>query len=192
MAQITLILGGIKTGKTRFAQDQADSYDKRGEPVIYLATAQAFDEEMVDRITKHRADRPSHWITVEEPQKICEAYECHADGSGAVLLDCLTLWLTNMMTASLPPIANEDTLPDKDLVLKQITHELDRLCSAVRQGDKDLLIVSNMVENGLVSVYPFARMYQDLAGLSHQFLASRADRVYTLTAGIPLCIKGNN
>jgi adenosylcobinamide kinase / adenosylcobinamide-phosphate guanylyltransferase len=189
MAELTLILGGIKTGKTRFAQERAAVYDKRGEPVIYLATARAFDREMEDRIARHRADRPGHWVTLEEPLNVAWAYSGCASGSGVVILDCLTLWLTNTMIADLPPGDDGDALPDKTRVWERITEELDQLVRACSKGDKDLLLISNLVEYGLVSEYPFARMYQDLAGLTHQYLASRADRVYSLTAGIPSCLK---
>jgi len=189
VADVTLILGGIKTGKTRFAQGKAAEYDKRGETVVYLATAQAFDGEMADRIARHRADRPSHWLTVEEPLKIAEAYGKHRAGKGTVLLDCLTLWLTNTMAAALSPSAGPEDLPDRDGVLERVTGELEGLLAACRGGEKDLFIISNQVEYGLVSEYAFARQYQDLAGLTHQYLAERADRVYTLIAGIPLCLK---
>jgi len=189
MAKLTLILGGIKTGKTRFAQEKAAAYDKYGEPVIYLATAQAFDKEMEDRIARHQADRPGHWVTLEEPLNVAWAYTGCASGSGVVILDCLTLWLTNTMTADLPAEADGEALPDKNRVWKRITEELDQLVLACRKGDKDLLVISNQVEYGLVSEYPFARMYQDLAGLTHQYLASRADRVYSMIAGLPLCLK---
>ena len=189
MAQITLVLGGIKTGKTRFAQARAAEYDNRGESVIYLATAQAFDSEMEDRISRHKADRPRHWITVEEPLKVAEAYENHNKEKGIVLLDCLTLWMTNTMAADMPPEAGVDDLPDKDRVWATITKEMDRLCLAVQRGEKDLIIVSNQVEYGLISEYAFARMYQDLSGLSHQYLANKANKVYSMIAGIPLCLK---
>lgn len=189
MALITLVLGGIKTGKTRFAQARADEYDKRGERVIYLATAQAFDSEMVDRIARHRSDRPEHWITVEEPLNVADAYEQNSGEGGVVLLDCLTLWLTNTMAAYLPPDAGPDDLPDKDRVWKRVTEEIDKLCGFAIKGARDLIIVSNQVEYGLISEYAFARMYQDLAGLSHQYLAGKADQVYSMTAGIPLCLK---
>ncbi|MDC7224934.1 MAG: bifunctional adenosylcobinamide kinase/adenosylcobinamide-phosphate guanylyltransferase [Spirochaetales bacterium] len=190
MADLTLVLGGIKTGKTRFAQERAALREAQGGTVVYLATAQAFDEEMEDRIARHKADRPGHWLTVEEPLKIADAYEKQARGAGIVLLDCLTLWLTNFMAADLPPQGEPEKLPDKDRVWEVIVLELDRLCERVKEGDKELVIISNLVENGLVSPYAFARMYQDLAGLTHQFLAARAASVFTMTAGIPICLKG--
>ena len=189
MGRIIFVLGGIKTGKTRFAQERAAAYDRRGEEVVYLATAQPFDKEMEDRIARHRADRPSRWQTVEEPLNIAGAYRSHASGRGVVLLDCLTLWMTNTMAAQIPPDAGHDGLPDKDRTWNAFTGELDRLLEAVGSGGKDIIIISNQVEYGLVSEYAFARMYQDLAGLTHQYLAARAHEVYSLIAGIPQCLK---
>lgn len=199
MADLILILGGIKTGKTRFAQERAAEYDKRGEPVVYLATAQAFDREMEDRIARHRADRPDHWLTVEEPLAVARAYGKHAPGKGVVLLDCLTLWLTNMMSSDITATLDDmgergikpegEILPDKNRVWEEITAELNRLCQSAAEGEKDLIIVTNQVEYGLVSEYAFARMYQDLAGMAHQYLAARASEVYAMTAGIPVKIK---
>jgi adenosylcobinamide kinase/adenosylcobinamide-phosphate guanylyltransferase len=189
MASLTLVLGGIKTGKTRFAQARAAEYDKRGEPVIYLATAQAFDSEMMDRIKRHKADRPDHWITVEEPLHVADAYERNSGGKGVVLLDCLTLWLTNIMAHNMHAQAGSDDLPDKDRVWATVTGEIDRLVAALGEGEKDLIIVSNQVEYGLISEYAFARMYQDLSGMAHQYIAARATEVYSMIAGIPLCLK---
>ena len=189
MGRIVLVLGGIKTGKTRFAQNRAAAYDRKGEDVVYLATAQAFDEEMEDRIARHKKDRPSRWLTVEEPLNIARAYKTHAGGRGVVLLDCLTLWMTNTMAAHIPPEAGTGGLPDKDRTWHAFTEELDALLEAVEKGEKDIVIISNQVEYGLVSEYAFARMYQDLAGLTHQYLAARSHEVYSLIAGIAQCLK---
>lgn len=181
MGNLTLILGGIKTGKTAFAQNEANQYDKRGEKVTYLATAQAFDSEMEDRIERHKQERPGHWHTIEEPLNLTKAVEPIFRDKGVILLDCLTLWLTNLMSQ------NEDLTRDE--IWEKITAELGDLIELIDKGSQDLIIISNQVEYGLVSEHAFARLFQDMAGLTHQFLAQRAHRVYSILAGIPLCLK---
>jgi len=184
MARIVFILGGTKTGKTGFAQTgAAEAVRKEGAGVGYLATARILDDEMAARVRRHRQDRPSDWITVEEPLDLTGAFRSLSGRTGAVILDCLTLYMTNLLS---DPGAEE---PDRDRAMRLIGGELEALFREADSWKGSLFILSNLVENGLVSVYPFARAFQDVAGMTHQMVARRADEVYQMTAGIPVRIK---
>lgn len=192
-----LVLGGTKSGKSSFASDMAMKREHLG-PVVYLATARAGDNEMADRIRRHQADRPPSWITVEEATDPASCFAGLSSGAlpgepSTVLLDCITLWLTNLLA----PLGDE---PDRRKALDLGAEELSRLTTAVTAWEsvdpensaipaRQTLIVSNQVETGLISPWPLGRIFQDLAGLTHQSLASAADEVYLMTAGLPQKLK---
>lgn len=181
-----LILGGMKSGKSSFASRLAAG---RGASVAYLATARAGDAEMEQRIRRHQAERPDSWLTVEEPDNPASYFRA-LTGSNApepvtILLDCLTLWLTNLLA----PLGDE---PDRDEALRLGENAAEDLLKAVTDWERAAnerritLIVSNQVENGLVSPWPLGRIFQDLAGLTHQKFAAAASEVYVMNAGRPL------
>ena len=189
-----LIIGGVKSGKSSWASSLASDREKLG-PVAYLATARAGDEEMKDRIRRHQADRPSSWITVEEPENPAGYFIEMTSGvpegiqPSTVLFDCITLWLTNILA----PFGDK---PDREKALAAGEKEGRRLLEAVLnwekaapEGKRETLIVSNHVEAGLISPWPLGRIFQDIAGLTHQMFAARATQVYLLTAGIPQKLK---
>ncbi|OQX29627.1 MAG: bifunctional adenosylcobinamide kinase/adenosylcobinamide-phosphate guanylyltransferase [Spirochaeta sp. LUC14_002_19_P3] len=181
MVFMILILGGIKSGKSSFAARLAE---QRGMPVVYLATGFAGDEEMADRIARHRAERPASWQTVEEMLNPA-AVLANLPGQRTILLDCITAWLTNIIA----PLGEE---PLRKEVILTINNEIDRLIFAVQDWEQDggeCVLVSNQVEAGLVSPWPLGRVFQDAAGLAHQSLAEAAHTVYLMTAGIPLRLK---
>jgi len=173
-AQLTLILGGARSGKSTFAERLAATRDGR---VTYLATAQAHDDEMVARIAKHRADRPPHWRTVECPLDPAAALRAHAAETDCFLLDCLTLLVSNLLLA------------DLESCEQTVQRALDALLTAYREAETDLILVSNEVGLGLVPEYPLGRTYRDLLGRANQHLAAQADAVYYLVAGLPLNVK---
>ncbi|MBB6479071.1 bifunctional adenosylcobinamide kinase/adenosylcobinamide-phosphate guanylyltransferase [Spirochaeta isovalerica] len=180
---IVLVLGGTKTGKTSFAENRAAVYSEtHNVPVYYIATARPFDSEMVERIARHRAHRPAHWETIEEPVKVSAALEPLAGGSNVVLLDCLTLLMTNLI---FDRGENCSASEAQDVVFQ----ELQRIIDIFSQCENELIIISNQVENGLVSEHQWARMFQDIAGMAHQKLASAADKVFMMNAGLPLQLK---
>ncbi|MEQ8394336.1 bifunctional adenosylcobinamide kinase/adenosylcobinamide-phosphate guanylyltransferase [Thalassobaculum sp.] len=170
--RIALILGGARSGKSRRAE--ALALDWGGEPV-YLATAEAFDDEMRTRVAQHRADRDGRgWITVEEPVELPAALAREATAGRTVLVECLTTWLGNLMVHERP-----------------VEPEIDRLLAWLdgrRQGD--LVLVGNEVGLGIVPENRMARAFRDHAGRLHQELATRAGRVELVVAGLPMVVKG--
>ena len=163
---LTLILGGARSGKTRYAETLIKALPQ---PWTYLATAEIWDEEMRERITRHQADRSEKgWLTVETPVEIWHAL----DTPSPILLDCLTLWLTNMM------------LGEHD-----IEGGFDRLDRALDARTAPTFLVANEVGLGIVPENKLARDFRDHAGRLHQRLAARADHVVLMVAGIPLIIK---
>ncbi|GEM83703.1 bifunctional adenosylcobinamide kinase/adenosylcobinamide-phosphate guanylyltransferase [Meiothermus hypogaeus] len=166
-ARLILVTGGARAGKSAFAQEWAQAL---GEPVSFIATAQALDEEMRQRIARHQAERPPSWETLEEPLEVPQAL-ARALGR-VVLLDCLTLWVSNLM------LAGREVLP-----------ELENLLALWAETGKTLLVVSNEVGMGIVPDNALARRYRDLLGAANRRIAEEADVVYLLVAGIPLKLK---
>jgi len=166
---ITLILGGARSGKSRFAEQMAF---ETGKNKIYLATSQAFDGEMIDRINKHKTDRGNGWVTVEEPIDIKRVLKTSADTDNVVLLDCLTLWISNLM-----------------MVERDISDAFKELCDVLPELEGELILVSNEVGQGIVPDNAMARAFRDYAGRLHQDIAALADEVYFVTAGLPQKLK---
>lgn len=184
MGNISLVLGGIKSGKTNYAESKAKEVEKRGGKILYLATAQALDDEMASRIDHHKTNRPDSWTTVEEPLNIYDVLKKEGNTYDFILFDCLTLWITNRCLE-----AGEDY--NRDELMASIKAQCREYISIVKDLKSDLIIVSNQVELGLISPYPLGRMFQDLAGILHQYIASEAKNVIVLQAGIPTAIKGS-
>lgn len=176
MNHLILILGGARSGKSRFAIDLAS---KRGAARVYLATGQAGDAEMARRIDRHRRERPSGWKTVEEPLRLIEALGSLEGKTDVVLVDCLTFWLSNLL---MKHGENEE----------KALEEIDRLVSSVTKIDLPIVMVSNEVGLGIIPADPLTRLYRDLAGLLHQRMADVAHEVYWMVAGIATKIKGNS
>ena len=166
--RLTFLLGGARSGKSAHAEALMTQF---AAPWIYIATAQSFDDEMGERIAAHQARRGSGWETIEAPHDLTGALEAVPDGR-PVLVDCLTLWLTNRMLAE----ANLDTECER----------LERILSAPRGP---WFAVSNEVGLGIVPDNPLARRFRDAAGRLNQRLAARADRVLLVVAGLPIEVK---
>ena len=165
-----LILGGARSGKSAFAQRLAMTSGLR---VTYLATAQAGDAEMAERIARHRAERPSDWGLIEEPLALAAALRTHAAPNRCLLVDCLTLWLSNLLAAG------DNTLTAETQALRTVLPALPG----------HLLLVSNEVGQGIVPTNPLARRFRDETGLLHQAVADCCDRVSFVIAGLPLTLK---
>jgi len=171
MSTSHLILGGAKSGKTSFGEQLALSLDAKP---VYLATGQAFDDEMRKRIAAHQADRAQKFHTLEEPIDLVSALEYARDLSGTILVDCLTLWISNLMLA-------EKSVPD----------EVSQLVHWVEGNDlTNLILVSNEVGQGIVPDNKLAREFRDHAGIAHQRLAKACNKVTFITAGLPHLLKG--
>jgi len=174
VGRITLILGGAKSGKTSQALEVCRRYPA---PRIYLATAEARDEEMSVRIIRHQAERGPEWRTVEEPLDPARVLrEPPAGGAGVVLMDCLTLWLSNLMAG-------------KGLSTDQAVERCRELAEAARVASCPVVIVSNEVGQGIVPDNRLARDFRDAAGVSHQVLARAADEVLFVVAGLAQILK---
>ncbi len=169
-----LILGGVRSGKSRIAEQQAIN---SGLNVIYLATATADDDEMHERIQKHQQQRPSHWQLVEESLMLAETLQTHASTERCLLVDCLTLWLTNLL------LKNDEVL---------FRSQRDALVNCIATLPGQVIFVSNETGLGIVPMGEITRRYCDEAGLLHQELAQQCDRVILSVAGLPQVLKGES
>ncbi|MFZ5557496.1 MAG: bifunctional adenosylcobinamide kinase/adenosylcobinamide-phosphate guanylyltransferase [Pseudomonadota bacterium] len=169
----SLILGGVRSGKSRLAERLARA---GGGDVVYVATATAGDDEMRRRIDEHRARRPAGWVTVEEPIRLADALTGHAHPGRCLLVECLTLWLTNLFCADDP------ALPARERAA--LLRVLPRLPGV-------LILVSNETNLGVVPVDPLSRRFCEEAGTLHQELAALCDRVVLTVAGLPHVLKGD-
>ncbi|HEY0597183.1 bifunctional adenosylcobinamide kinase/adenosylcobinamide-phosphate guanylyltransferase [Sphingopyxis sp.] len=169
------VLGGARSGKSRYAQARAEAgaKDIGGSPV-FVATAQAFDDEMHSRIARHRADRDARWRTVEAPRDLPAAIDALNGNGAVVLVDCLTLWLSNLLLA------------DADLARAGT-----ELCAAIDRFEGRLILVSNEVGWGIVPDNALARRFRDEAGRLNQAVAAAAGEVVLVAAGLPLVLKTN-
>ncbi len=186
---LTLVLGGARSGKSRYAQSLCESASF----VIYVATARmeesAGDHEMRERIARHRADRPAVWKTVEEPLDLARAVS-ESSIEATVLIDCATIWISNLMWE----FREEPAAEQNRLILA----EVDNLIGAVRlraenatgaETAGEVIIVSNEVGSGLVPEHPVARAFRDLQGFANQRLAHAAENVFIVVAGLSLRLK---
>ena len=174
-SMLSLVIGGARSGKSRFAQSLAAESDS----VAYIATARIEDAEMAARIARHRKDRPAHWTTIEEPLEIASVVERRADDFNVILLDCLTLWLSNFCF--------EHRDQPNPCIHDRALQEIDRLTTAA--AATHLILVTNEIGCGLVPESPLGRFFRDLQGSVNQEVARAADWVHHLVAGIPVAIK---
>jgi len=168
----SLILGGARSGKSALAERLAAG---SGLEVVYVATAQALDAEMAARVAHHRARRPAHWHEVEEPLALADALRVHARAGRCLLVDCLTLWLSNV-------------LGDADG--ERFARERQALLDVLPGLPGTILLVSNEVGLGVVPMGELSRRFVDEAGRLHQALAGVCERVLFVAAGLPLALKG--
>ena len=176
---ITLILGGARSGKSSHALHLAE---ESGRAVTFVATAQALDEEMAQRVQKHRAERPDHWETLEIPFGVASYVE--QIKSDVVILDCITLLVSNLVMQFV-----KGDLVEEEPFMLAVRKEIDELAAKLRDQDRDWLIVSNEVGLGLVPPYQMGRVYRDALGWANQQLAHSADRVIFMVSGIPMIVK---
>lgn len=171
--KIIFITGAARSGKSQFALGLGQGYPGSK---AYLATAQALDEEMTERIRRHQMNRGPHWQTLEEPLRIAATVKTHGDRFGLILIDCLTLWLSNALMAGWEEEA--------------LMAETERLLESARRSAASLILIGNEVGWGIVPENALARSFRDLSGRIHQRIAQEADEVYLLVCGIPQKIKG--
>ncbi len=209
MGRLTLILGGARSGKSTFAERLASQNEAR---VAYIATAQAMDDEMTQRIEAHRSQRPASWLTLEIPDGVGQALRSNPPEVDVIVLDCRTLLVSNLLLGvkarpgeqgesrsfgkdrsddenlsdSESSVSAEYSFDDERAALIAVEQELDELLEAIRNSPAEWIVVSNEVGMGLVPPYPLGRVYRDLLGWANQRLAGTADLVYFMIAGIPM------
>lgn len=174
MPPVTLVLGGARSGKSTHAEKLATGsvHGALPHPAVYIATAEAGDVEMATRIMAHRARRGAGWTTIEEPLKLAEALESAAAHGQPILVDCLTLWLSNLMHAG-----------------ADIDEATDELVRSLDDHKSPVVFVSNELGLGLVPETPLGRSFRDAMGRLNMRIADRADRVIFMAAGLPLVMK---
>ena len=167
---VYLVLGGARSGKSSYAQRLAEELGSRR---LFLATAEALDEEMTRRIARHKADRGTGWETVEVPLDLARTIELHSKTQTVYLVDCLTLWLSNLMHAG-----------------RDVDAETETLCEALKAATGNVILVSNEVGLGLVPETPLGREFRDAQGRLNQKVAAVCDQVDFIAAGLPIKLKG--
>jgi len=165
------VIGGARSGKSRYAQGRAEA---TGLSPLFIATAQAYDDEMRERIERHRADRGPQWRTVEAPVDLAGALRAHDAPDRVLLVDCLTLWVTNLMLGG-----------------QDVADATEDLARALNDARGAVILVANEVGLGIVPDNALARRFRDAAGIVNQKIAAVANEVQLLAAGLPLCLKKN-
>lgn len=168
----TLILGGVRSGKSRLAEAIAKTSGKK---VLYIATATAGDDEMKARIQKHKENRPDNWVIIEEQIKLAKTIQEYSNQNYCILVDCLTLWLTNIL------------LNENGLLLDQERH---LLLNTLIETNEEIIFVANETNMGIIPLGDLSRRFGDEAGITNQLLAAECDRVILTVAGLPLTLKG--
>jgi adenosylcobinamide kinase/adenosylcobinamide-phosphate guanylyltransferase len=173
-ASVILVLGGVRSGKSRYAQRVAEASQR----VTYVATASAVDDEMTRKIARHQADRPAHWHTIEEKTALARVIASAQIESDTILIDCLTLFASNLMCR----------WPENG---PELQADVDALCDALAAPTCRIILVSNEVGSGVVPAFPAGRRFRDLAGEINQQVARVAGTVVLMVAGLPLVLKGS-
>ena len=169
--QIILISGGARSGKSHYAEQRAQEIGRRH---TYIATAEAKDEEMTQRIAEHQKRRDPQWRTIEEPLRLTEALMRQRGNTDCALVDCLTLWISNLLIRY-----------DEKYAMQNVAELVERLAEL----DFNLIFITNEVGSGIVPDNPLARKFRDLAGWTNQAVAQAADEVILMVAGLPIIVR---
>jgi adenosylcobinamide kinase/adenosylcobinamide-phosphate guanylyltransferase len=191
MGKLSLILGGARSGKSTYAEQMA--HRLAGDQVLYVATLEVKDEEMRQRAENHQASRLQSWRTLEAPRRLSQAISQSIHDEKVILIDCLTLYVSNALLETTMPSDNAFNPPSSNpfdpAIDSRLMAEIEDLLQTHNASGVDTIIVSNEVGLGLVPPYELGRAYRDMLGRVNQVLASQADDVYFLVAGIPMKIK---
>lgn len=174
--KLIFILGGARSGKSAYALKLAEAMASKK---LYLATAQALDKEMAEKIKKHKKQRGNNWTTIEEPIKLADVIRGDKKHD-VILLDCLTLWVSNLMSKESGVRSQKS-----EVIYKNI----NQLISTCKKSKANIVVVSNEVGLGIVPDNPLARKFRDIAGIANQKMAEAADEVYFVAAGMPMRMK---
>lgn len=193
MGKLIFVTGGTRSGKSTFAEEVTAAL---GSNITYIATARASDGEMAERIALHRQRRPDNWRTVEEPEQVKAVVEYWGERSDAILLDCLTLHISNLLLAGETEAGNSegdtgsvDGRKRAEKLDRYILQAAEQIAAAAKAAKAHVVVVSNEVGLSLVPPYPLGRRYQDIVGRANQIFARDADEAYFVIAGCPLDIK---
>ncbi|MDI6601595.1 MAG: bifunctional adenosylcobinamide kinase/adenosylcobinamide-phosphate guanylyltransferase [Thermoanaerobacteraceae bacterium] len=184
MAEIILLTGGARSGKSRKAEELATGYKK----VVYIATSLPIDDEMRQRIQRHRQSRPEGWTTVEKYRDLYNVILKHKD-SDVILLDCITVMISNILM-DMDIDWDNPCQADFERAEKVVMHEIDDMLRGLEGFEGRFIMVTNEVGMSLIPEYPLGRAFRDIAGFVNQRLAQISDRVYLMVSGIALEIKG--
>jgi len=180
--QCILILGGARSGKSRFANEIAPDF---GDRVLFVATGEALDEEMRQRIEEHKRERPPNWRSLEVPTGVGKGIQEESGDAQVVIVDCLTLLVSNVIGQC----CDDPGQISAESVQERLTTEIDELIECIDDSTATFILVSNEVGMGLVPENRLGRLYRDLLGKINQIFAQRADRVYFMLSGIPFSLK---
>ncbi len=169
--KVTLVTGGCRSGKSSYALEITESYDRK----VFIATAEPFDDEMADRISSHQEERGNRFKTIEEPIHLADALATVSADTQVVVIDCITVWLGNLM--------HHQGVDEKNC------QPVDRFLEVIVSPPCDIVIVSNEVGMGLIPADAMSRFYRDLAGSVNQKIAALADEAFLVVSGIPLKLK---
>ena len=185
---ITLVIGGARSGKSTWADQHAK---KSGRQVLYVATATAGDDEMAERIAAHRSQRPASWRTVEEPEHLLHAVQANASPGDAVVVDCLTLWVSNVLLKAIGPERDADTMPLAawTAIEASVVNEAKALLADARDHDLTMILVSNEVGMGVVPATSLGRHYRDILGRVNQVVGSASDALILMVAGLAVDLR---
>lgn len=186
MKNIILITGGSRSGKSAYAEELAKK-TKLG--VLYIATSIPFDDEMKDRVKKHKARRPDTWHTFEGYKGLKQVFHNNEMLFDTILLDCITIMVTNLMFEQAGDSFDELDNEAIDKMEKEILYEVSDFLDAAEESSKTTIIVTNEIGCGIVPEYKISRVFRDIAGKVNQYIASRAEEVHMVVCGIPIKIK---
>jgi adenosylcobinamide kinase/adenosylcobinamide-phosphate guanylyltransferase len=172
MGHLLLVTGGTRSGKSRYAMERASLWGPR---VLYVATCQPADAEMQERVRRHQAERPAAWMTIEPGAQVLPAIQAQASDVDGILLDCLTLYVSNMLMSGSGEL--------------EVMQQVDALCVALRDVGRPAVVVTNEVGWGVVPETPLGRLFRDAAGRANQVAARHAQEVVMLVCGLPVVIK---
>jgi adenosylcobinamide kinase/adenosylcobinamide-phosphate guanylyltransferase len=191
MGKLTLILGGARSGKSSYAEGRAK--ETGGDSVLYVATSESKDDEMEQRVKKHRAERPPSWRTVEASRNVAQTLRQERSAAKVILLDCMTFLVANYLMDAAAPEDDPFDAPRSDPFDAQIeadvVAEVEAIIAYMKETEAEMLVVSNEVGLGVVPPYELGRAYRDILGRANQILARHADEVLLLVAGIPMQVK---
>ncbi|MGB2814956.1 MAG: bifunctional adenosylcobinamide kinase/adenosylcobinamide-phosphate guanylyltransferase [Dehalococcoidales bacterium] len=186
MRKTTLIIGGARSGKSHYAMELAR---KASGPVLFVATAEALDEEMRQRIEEHKRTRPTAWRTLEVPTHVGDGVRQEIGDAQVVIIDCITLLVNNILSQHYPPDSRQK---ETDTIEQAVADEISALIECFHKVEARFIVVSNDVGSGIVPADGMSRLYRDLLGKANQMLAQRADEVIMMVAGIPLPLKSDD